>query len=187
MRWGMVVAVGWMAAACGRAGEEGATPDGAVATLPAEGANAKPQPLPLPDEAQRIHPCPEFDRDGVIRCTSYRAPVDAVRTVIRDEAAWAAFWRAAFSHLRDAPSLPRVDFTRELLLVASGGLKPSTGYFLYFRPQQDPATAEVVELEPGPDCTTLMVMTIPWAVKRVPRAEAAVKFVEVRGAYRCGP
>lgn len=184
-RWAWMVVVG---AVVGCGPREQPEPEGAPqpGVLPANSSD-EPVPAPLPPEALSARACPEFDDNGVLRCTGFLAPTERSRLVIRDRQTWSTFWKNAFSHSAEAPPLPEIDFANEQLLIATSGTKPSSGYFLYFGAMPTPMTQEVVELTPGSDCMTLAVLTHPWAAKRVARTDAELTFTDRTDAYRCGP
>jgi hypothetical protein len=102
-------------------------------------------------------PAPQFDA--------------AVRLVVRDDAAWAEVW---------APR-PPVDFAKEMVLVASLGMR-RTGGFAATIARADLAggvlRVEVVEKRPGAGCMTTQSLTYPVALARVARHDGAVEFAD---------
>ena len=54
------------------------------------------------------------------------ANVDEAYVVLDDEASWREWWRAAHAGDEPAPELPRVDFTRHRVALATPGSQPNT-------------------------------------------------------------
>lgn len=112
-----------------------------------------------------------------------------VRTTIRDEADWNAFWDKATEHgmyggLRTAPA---VDFAHEMLVVASNG--PMRNYdtirIAHVERDGDNILVRVVtQTHVYPGCEFFMDMT-PVAIVRVARDTLPVKFTDQRTDEKC--
>lgn len=105
------------------------------------------------------------------------------RLVIRDANAWADLW----SEL-GAGDRPAVDFTRNVVVVAAAGQRPTGGYEIAVdgvRQTAGELTIQVVETTPGPNCSTTASSTQPVDVVVVPAVKpTSWSFVdrkEVRG------
>ena len=93
------------------------------------------------------------------------------RLVIRDANTWAAFWSELGVGER-----PEVDFTRDVIVAAAAGQKPSGGYEIAvdrINQSNGELAIDVVETEPGPNCITSSSLTQPVDV-------VAVQAVSVR-------
>src|SRR5712671_3246759 len=54
---------------------------------------------------------------------------DPLRMVIRDRDAWREMWkRVHHGQFPELPSLPEIDFSREMIVVAALGGRPTSGY-----------------------------------------------------------
>ena len=52
---------------------------------------------------------------------------DSARVVIRNEADWRRTWAQLIGHITPAPEAPPVDFTKEMVIVAAMGTRPTAG------------------------------------------------------------
>jgi|SRR5215213_1258748 len=123
------------------------------------------------------------------RTSFTKGPVlDQLRVVVRDRETWEDVWKR-INPAPDPPPLPEIDFTREMLVVAAMGSRPTTGYriiidkaYLY---QSYPRLEIVIRSIDNTKCPGLGqfdVMTAPIDVVRVPRTEYPVVLREIEGA-----
>ncbi len=94
---------------------------------------------------------------------------EARRLVIKDANAWAQFW----SEL-GVGDRPAVDFTRNVVVAAAAGQRPTGGHEIAIdRVTQidGDLTVEVVERTPGPNCMTTASLTQPVDVVVVPASD----------------
>ncbi len=108
------------------------------------------------------------------------------RRTIRTAEEWTAFWNAAARQHEGPP--PAMDFTQEMIVVATMGGQGSSGYHVRFDGAFiDGARLLVVvhETSPGPRCGTLTVITWPAAALALPRTDLPVTFIERRTIHRC--
>jgi hypothetical protein len=108
---------------------------------------------------------------------------EARRLVIKDANTWAAFW----SEL-GVGDRPDVDFTRDVVVAAAAGQRPTGGHEIAIdRVTQTDGelTVEVVERTPGPNCVTTASLTQPVDVAIVPASDVRgwsfVERKEIRG------
>lgn len=110
------------------------------------------------------------------------------RFVIKSEEEWATVW-ASISKNRDPKRpAPRVDFARNMVVVAAMGQRLTGGFSVEIGNVQlsdDSLSVEVRETSPGPACTTSGVITFPIAAELVPRTEAEVTFIESAQTSDC--
>ncbi|WP_242345270.1 protease complex subunit PrcB family protein [Anaeromyxobacter terrae] len=130
---------------------------------------------------------PDQQPSGIVlpQATELSSPYSAFtgpsRLVVRDEPTWAEAWATIHGPVSELPPLPAVDFSREMVLVAAIGQRPSGGYTVTFSAVTavgDGLRATVQESAPGPGCGTATVITSPVVAIRVPRVEGAVQFVD---------
>lgn len=99
---------------------------------------------------------------------------DEVFDVLRDEAAWRAFW----STHAPAAAVPAVDFASEM--VAAIVLQRNTGGYAVridgARVTAGQLTISYTETRPGPDDVVIQVLTQPWALAALPARQETVGF-----------
>ncbi|RDE17080.1 MAG: hypothetical protein C4K49_03780 [Candidatus Thorarchaeota archaeon] len=94
--------------------------------------------------------------------------------LITDAQTWQDLWTSMKSGESDPPSLPYVNFTTELLIAVFLGEFGSSGYFANITGVFLLLTGYrifVVEVHPDPNCGVLAVMTQPYHIISIPRAQ----------------
>jgi hypothetical protein len=130
--------------------------------------------------------------------TSFRTTCgiwDQLRVVVRDRDAWLDVWKRIhrFDPNRgpypEPPPLPEIDFSREMLIVAAMGARPTSGYaiiiegaYAYDRNYRLEVVVRSVE---NRNCGAFQVMTAPVDIVRLPKTERAVVFREVEVVPDC--
>jgi hypothetical protein len=109
-------------------------------------------------------------------------------SVIKDQAAWKTLWEKIYANQSPAPPLPEVDFTKEMIVVAAAGQKPSGGYAMIVSSAVE-ATGEVTisidAVSPGARCVNVSVITSPVDLARVTRRDGPVRFNVARRTRDC--
>lgn len=150
--------------------------DGAGDRVPEEGQ--------IPTEATPV----TVDRIEPVYAGAYAGIRDERRLVIRDRAAWEAFWSELTANRVDAPPAPEIDFATRMVLAATMGERRTGGYAIEIPRAAragDRLWVDVVSTSPGPTCITTQALTAPAAAVTVPRSDAAVSFVERAEARDC--
>ena len=99
--------------------------------------------------------------------------------VVRDSATWATTWTMVLGSHSPKPPLPSVDFSREMIVVASMGTRSSGGYTVGIDSvfvARDTVFFRVRETSPGPRCGTTAALTSPVGLARVERSEMPVGY-----------
>ena len=122
--------------------------------------------------------------------SGHRTPItkglvsDQLRVVVRDRDTWEQVW-AHINPVPNPPPLPEVDFTREMLVVAAMGLRPSSGYRIIvdkaFAFEHYPRLEVVVRSIDNTKCPGLghfTSLTSPIDIVRLQRTEHPVVFRE---------
>lgn len=138
----------------------------------------------LPPDAVKL-----TDATETVLEQSYSGIVDRRRLVIRDPQAWSAFWNQAYSRQIPVPSVPEIDFGRNIVIVASMGTRNTGGYGITFDTiyeTDDVLYALVRERSPGRSCIVTQALTEPVIAMRVSRPGAEVKFLERSETFDCG-
>ncbi len=127
--------------------------------------------------------------DGAAGMIAYSGYHEAARIVIRSDADWRSAWATLHAGSSPVPPVPPVDFSREMVLLAALGDRPSGGFGVAIREVTfDGSTvgAAVVETRPGPRCIVTAVVTQPVAVVTVPRSDVPVVFLDRAVTADCG-
>ncbi len=110
---------------------------------------------------------------------------DELRIVVRDRTSWETLWKRIVSPdpyhdpYQAVPSLPEIDFSREMLVVAAMGRRPTTGYRVLVKSAREGRSGLEVEVESISACGTQMqILTAPIDIVRIPRIEMPVTFRE---------
>lgn len=120
---------------------------------------------------------------------SYNSGItESQRLVVRDQATWQQVWNDVYKFTFPAPALPAVDFTREMIVVAALGQRPTGGYSIFIDGATETATGVTVNVRsvsPGSSCAVTLALTNPVDIARVSRREAAVSFAETAATQNC--
>jgi protease stability complex PrcB-like protein len=111
---------------------------------------------------------------------------DGMRIVIRDRATWENIWKRILSPdpyhdpYQAVPSLPQIDFSKEMLIVAAMGRRPSGGYRILIDRARETRTSIEVEVQNISSCGTApAIMTAPIDIVRIPKTDLPVTFKEI--------
>ena len=108
--------------------------------------------------------------------------------VVRDSATWATTWTTLLGSHNPKPPLPLVDFSREMIVIASMGTRSSGGYTVGIDSTfvaRDTVFFRVRETSPGPRCGTTAALTEPVGLARVERTVRPVGFITVKIMSEC--
>jgi hypothetical protein len=111
-----------------------------------------------------------------------------LRVVVRDEAEWRAIWSRLWHPRADAPPLPIVDFSREMVILAAAGEVASSGYDILVDSaslQDDRVQVRVRSIRPGAECGVRWVIMHPVDVARISRTQLPVVFDEQSEVRDC--
>lgn len=112
---------------------------------------------------------------------------EPMRSVLRDEAAWRAFWANHTSNADPAAPLPRVDFSKEAVFAAVAGDRGNTCWALRVEGvevREDEVVVTVATYAPPQGAVCGQMVTQPHHVVTYPRTDAPLRVVE---ASRAGP
>ena len=139
----------------------------------------------------RYENTPERERLVELAVFPYRiwsGLTDRERLVVRDSAAWARLWPRIVGSHRPAARVPAVDFSEEMLLVASMGTRATGGFTTMIDSvavTNDTVRVVVRETSPGPRCGTAGALSTPMALARIQRSELPVAFVTREVVHDC--
>lgn len=115
---------------------------------------------------------------------TWSAIARAERHVIRDDAAWQAFWRRAVRGT--ALPAPVVDFSRHAVVVVAMGERPTGGYWVDIERVvvgERALRVEALASSPGRECVVTMAFTAPLDAVLVERTRLPASF-DVRDVVR---
>lgn len=111
-----------------------------------------------------------------------------LRSTIRDEAGWEKFWDQMIGDHPKAPVRPTVDFSREMLILASDGVMKNYNTVGIAKVVDDRDSLVVYVLSRvnvSPGCYYDGAFS-PISIVRVPKSELPARFVEDRIDEKCG-
>ena len=121
---------------------------------------------------------------------------DQLRLVVRDRDLWVDVWKRIHrldpyrGPYPEPPPLPEIDFSREMLIVAAMGRRPSSAYgiiidgaYAYERNYRLEVFVRSIENQKG--CGALTIMTAPLDIVRLPRTDRTVLFRETEVVPEC--
>lgn len=189
---------GWFLAtvtACGGQSSETPVPDAARGDT-AQAPRLLGWCCPTPDSAimallQRSEATPAAQRPPELAIVPYRHSSgieDRRQVVIGDSTTWARIWTEIVGSHRPSAPLPPVDFTRELLVIASMGTRSSGGYSVAMdsvRVARDTLFVRVREYSPGSQCGTTAALTAPVGLARMERSHHPIAFESEARTLQC--
>lgn len=110
---------------------------------------------------------------------------DRGQRVIRTQAEWQKLWSQVRAPEVPAPPVPKVDWSREMVIAVFMGERSTGGHTVAIRDVKFGAKEIVVSVEessPDADAITTQVMTQPYALVVVKRSDLPVRFVPVAKA-----
>jgi protease stability complex PrcB-like protein len=110
------------------------------------------------------------------------------RLVVRDQATWQQTWDSIHRFTFPVPALPAVDFSRDMVIVAALGQKPTGGFSIFVDGAMETArgvTVNVRSVSPGASCGVTAALTQPLDIARVTRRDGAVSFSESTTVQSC--
>jgi hypothetical protein len=110
------------------------------------------------------------------------------RLVVRDANAWRDTWTAIWRDVSPPPPLPVVDFSRDMVVVAALGQRPTGGFSIVIadaRVENGGLRVTVRTVSPGPGCGTTLAITQPVDAARLPRFDGRVTYDDVSIVQDC--
>ena len=106
--------------------------------------------------------------------------LDKSRIVVRDRETWDSIWKRLLNPTPSYPPLPEIDFSREMLVIAAMGERPSGGYRILVNSAHNLGNRTEVEVQSMSPCGLApAIMTSPIDIVRIPRSDLTVTFREV--------
>ena len=106
--------------------------------------------------------------------------------VVRDQQSWQSLWSQMTANQFPAPQLPAVDFTKDMVLVAAAGTRPTTGYSVSITDATESSGGVTVNVTiTNPGCVVSDLVTSPVDVATIARRDGTVGFVVTRKTHNC--
>jgi len=112
---------------------------------------------------------------------------EAKKEVIKDRAAWEKLWAEHGKTTRNATPAPAVDFSKEMVIVATMGTKRTGGYTVEIVSAQAAGKklrVFVKQTSPAPGAMTIQALTAPFHFVAVPKSDLEVEFVEPQSGQK---
>ena len=112
---------------------------------------------------------------------------EARQEVIKDKAAWEKLWTEHSKPTRSASPPPDVDFSKEMVIVATLGTKRTGGYSVEIvsaEPAGRKLRVAVKRASPPPGALAIQALTAPFHFVAVPRSDLEIEFTEPKAEAR---
>lgn len=113
---------------------------------------------------------------------------EPTRLLVRNDAQWRAVWSQLVGHVSPSPEPPPIDFTKEMVVVASLGTKPTAGHLVRVTRagrMSGVTYVEIVSTSPGARCKLPPRPSAPADVVVMPKLDEPVTFVETYVVSAC--
>lgn len=140
----------------------------------------------VPPDARLVASTPVAEIQAVLLSSGME---NRARSVIGDQAAWAAAWAELYRIYQPVPPVPTIDFGSATIILAAMGTRNSGGYVIAIEAvyrTADRFYVAVKETSPGRGCVTTQSLTAPVFAVKVARVDRPVSFVEQRVTIDCG-
>jgi hypothetical protein len=104
--------------------------------------------------------------------------------VIKDKDTWERVWSRHAAGGKPAAPLPKVDFSKEIVVVVTMGRKNTGGYSVQVtrvEPVANKLRISVQKASPPPGGMAIQALTSPFHMIAVPKSDLAPEFVETAG------
>jgi len=101
--------------------------------------------------------------------------------VVKSGDAWEKLWKQHTIAAGESDRIPAVDFSKEMVVVATMGAKRTGGYTIEIvgvEPKDKTLKISVKKTSPPPDAMTIQALTAPFHFVAVPKSNLKPEFVE---------
>ena len=113
---------------------------------------------------------------------------DRLHVMVRDVSTWSKLWQAIWLRHSPLPPRPEVDFSRDMLVVAALGTRPTGGYEIYVDSayqRTDHLEVVIRTVAPGEGCGRFQAVTQPVDIARLRRSSQPVRYRERSTIHEC--
>ena len=106
---------------------------------------------------------------------------EAKQEVVKSADAWEKLWKQHATTAGDSEKIPAVDFSKEMVVVATMGTKRTGGYAIEIvgvEAKDKTLRISVKKSSPPPDAFTVQALTAPFHFVAVPKSNLKPEFVE---------
>jgi hypothetical protein len=107
----------------------------------------------------------------------------AKQEVIKDQPTWEKFWAKHNVAMKPSAQLPKVDFSKEMVIAVTLGKKTSGGYSIEIMAVEPTASAlkiSVKRTSPAPGAIVITALTAPFHFVAVPKSDLKPQFVDAK-------
>jgi len=112
---------------------------------------------------------------------------EAKQEVVKTADAWEKLWKQHATAAGDSEKIPAVDFSKEMVVVATMGTKRTGGYAIEIvgvEAKDKTLKISVKKSSPPPDAMTIQALTAPFHFVAVPKSNLKPEFVEVKPSHK---
>jgi len=112
---------------------------------------------------------------------------EAKQEVVKSADAWEKLWKQHTTSAGESEKIPAVDFSKEMVVVATMGTKRTGGYTIEIvgvEAKDKTLRISVKKTSPPPDAMTIQALTAPFHFVAVPKSDLKPEFVEVKPAEK---
>ena len=105
--------------------------------------------------------------------------------VVKSADAWEKLWKQHATAAGESEKIPAVDFSKEMVVVATMGTKRTGGYTIEIvgvEAKDKALRISVKKTSPPPDAFTVQALTAPFHFVAVPKSDLKPEFVEVKAS-----
>lgn len=98
-------------------------------------------------------------------------------------------WNELMDKAISQTNIPAIDFTKEMLIVAFQGKKPTGGYSIEIsnlKKKDGIIGVTIVESEHGSDCITAQVITSPFHIVKISKTSDKFEYILTKKTVSCG-
>jgi hypothetical protein len=112
---------------------------------------------------------------------------EAKQEVVKSADAWEKLWKQHATAAATSDKIPAVDFSKEMVVVATMGTKRTGGYSIEIvgvEAKDKTLKISVKKSSPPPDAMTIQALTAPFHLVAVPKSDLKPEFVEAKPAEK---
>jgi len=112
---------------------------------------------------------------------------EARQEVIKEAAQWEKLWKQHGLSANSAQKIPAVDFSKEMVIVATMGVKRTGGYAIEIAGAEVSGQSlkiSVKQSSPPPGALTIQALTAPFHFVAAPKSDLKPEFVEAKAGEK---